>query len=61
MEGVLKVNKSLCDVCGTCVSVCYVSAIVVKEFELNIDNEKCIKCLNCVKVCPFEAIEEEEK
>ncbi|HPY95826.1 MAG TPA: 4Fe-4S binding protein [Candidatus Cloacimonadota bacterium] len=56
----MKVNKALCDVCGTCVSVCYVSAIVVKEFEINIDNEKCIKCLNCVKVCPFEAIEEEK-
>ena len=56
----MKINRDLCDVCGTCVAVCPVDAIVVSEFEVNIDNEKCIICLNCLKVCPIKAISEGE-
>jgi len=55
----MKINHELCDVCGTCVSVCPIDAIVVQEFIVNIDNEKCINCLNCLKVCPIKAIAEE--
>ncbi len=54
----MQVNQSLCDVCGTCASVCPVSAIRIKEFEVVIDNDKCIQCLKCKKVCPLEAIQE---
>ncbi len=52
----MNVNRDLCDVCGTCVSVCPTDAIIVKEFMIEIDNEKCIKCNNCVKICPVAAI-----
>ena len=52
------INKNLCDICGTCVSVCPVDAIIVSEFEVNLDNDKCINCLNCLKVCPIKAIRE---
>ncbi|MCB5249588.1 MAG: 4Fe-4S binding protein [Candidatus Cloacimonetes bacterium] len=55
----MRVNPSLCDICGTCASVCQVSAIIIEEFIVKIDNSKCIKCLSCVKVCPLEAIKEE--
>ena len=54
----LKINKDLCDICGTCVAVCPVDAISVSEFEVNIDNNKCIMCMNCVTVCPVKAISE---
>ena len=54
----MKINKELCDICGTCVAVCPVDAISVFEFLVKIDNDKCTNCLNCLKVCPFKAIEE---
>lgn len=56
----MKINRDLCDVCGTCVAVCPVDAIVVSEFAVNIDDKKCIKCMNCVTVCPIKAISEGE-
>ena len=55
------INKDLCDVCGTCVAVCPVDAIIVSEVAVQIDNEKCIQCLNCVTVCPIKAISGGEK
>jgi len=55
----MKINRDLCDVCGTCVAVCPVDAIIVAEFAVTIDNEKCIKCGNCVIACPIKAISEE--
>ena len=55
----MKINRNLCDVCGTCVAVCPADAIVVGEFKVIIDNEKCINCGNCLIVCPIKAISEE--
>ena len=52
----MKINRELCDVCGTCAAVCPVDAIIISEFIVEIDNEKCINCLNCLKVCPIKAI-----
>ena len=54
----MKINKELCDICGTCVAVCPADAISVSEFQVKIDNDKCTNCLNCLKVCPSKAIEE---
>ena len=54
----MECNYLLCDLCGTCVSVCPVDAIVMDEFRLNIDNELCVECGNCVIVCPIKAISE---
>ncbi|MCK9330293.1 MAG: 4Fe-4S binding protein [Candidatus Cloacimonetes bacterium] len=55
----MKVDKNLCDVCGTCASVCPVGAIIIREFDIVINNEKCIKCNKCIRVCPAQAITEE--
>lgn len=56
----MQINKDICDVCGTCVSVCPTDAIIVKEFEVNIDNKKCINCGKCMIICPVSAIWEEK-
>lgn len=56
----MKINRNLCDICGTCVAVCPVDAIIVGEFKVTIDDEKCIHCGNCITVCPIKAISEEE-
>lgn len=52
----MKINETLCDVCGTCVSVCPVDAIIVKEFKVEINEEICIECGRCSQVCPARAI-----
>lgn len=56
----MKVIHELCDICGTCVAVCPVDAIIVSEFKVEIDNNMCTNCLNCLKVCPAKAIVEGE-
>lgn len=56
----MNIKPQLCDVCGTCASVCPVSAIRIAEFEVIIDQEKCIHCHHCIKACPIEAIEEDK-
>ena len=56
----MQIDKNLCDICGTCASVCPKAAITIKEFEVFINDEKCNKCLNCVKVCPVQAINDIE-
>ncbi|MCD6181794.1 MAG: 4Fe-4S binding protein [Candidatus Cloacimonetes bacterium] len=50
------INQHLCDVCGTCVSVCPVDAIEVFETQVVIDNDVCISCGKCAQVCPARAI-----
>lgn len=56
----MKIDSSLCDICGTCAGVCPVDAIRIFEFKVEIDNEKCIDCKNCLIICPAEAIKEEK-
>lgn len=44
--------REKCDLCGTCVGVCPVDAIILWENGLEIDSEVCIRCMKCVWVCP---------
>ena len=52
------IDKELCDICGTCASVCPEAAITIKEFEVVIDEDRCVECNKCLKVCPAQAISE---
>ncbi|MCD6441426.1 MAG: 4Fe-4S binding protein [Candidatus Marinimicrobia bacterium] len=52
----IKINKNICDLCGTCISVCPVDCIELSETELSINESICIDCMACVKICPFRAL-----
>ncbi|MCF7920359.1 MAG: 4Fe-4S binding protein [Candidatus Cloacimonetes bacterium] len=57
----MRIITELCDICGTCVSVCPADAIIVEEFQVSIDNARCIECGKCRQVCPARAIEGDVK
>jgi ferredoxin len=51
----LYVEASICDECGTCISVCPANALLLAE-KLEIDRELCTQCGTCVNICPFGAL-----
>lgn len=51
----LFVESSICDECGTCISVCPVNALLLTE-KLEIDHDCCTQCGTCVNICPFGAL-----
>ncbi len=51
----VKVDLEKCDACGSCVEVCPVEAIELKDKAV-INAEECIDCGTCVDECPNEAI-----
>ena len=55
----MNIDPDVCDVCGTCASVCEYNAIRIQEFKVILDQNKCVQCQNCRKVCPPQAITEE--
>jgi len=55
-EGVFIDNKR-CDFCGTCVAVCPVDAIELKESSITVDEKRCTRCGDCVDVCPLGVLE----
>ena len=57
----LKIQKELCDYCGSCVAVCPEDCIYLNEKDISIDLRVCSFCLNCIKVCPLHIITQENK
>ena len=53
----IRLNRELCDFCGTCVAVCPHDAIELAEADLTVIDEKCTECMNCVYICPIRALE----
>ena len=49
----IKIIENKCDFCGTCVSVCPVDCIEVREASICIDHPICIDCDLCVEICPI--------
>ncbi len=55
------IDKKLCTGCGSCLPVCPVGAIEMKEESAQIDGEKCVECGVCyrAKRCPADAFKQE--
>lgn len=56
---VVKVDPDECTGCETCVEVCPVEAISIKDDVAVIDQDTCTECETCVPECPVEAIKVE--
>jgi len=53
------IDQQLCDLCGTCVGVCPVDAIIIEKQEITVKSDICISCSACVHVCPVDALSED--
>ncbi len=51
-----EVDSDLCTGCGTCVEICPMKAIKLKDDLSLIKKKRCIGCGNCAAKCPSEAI-----
>ncbi|MFC1569803.1 indolepyruvate ferredoxin oxidoreductase subunit alpha [bacterium] len=49
----IHINNELCDFCGTCVAVCPVDAIELRESTIQVDDTTCTQCKICVDICPL--------
>ena len=52
---VIQIDNNICDLCGTCISVCQENALMLID-RLVVDNDMCSLCGECVRVCPFAAL-----
>lgn len=56
------INKEECEGCGTCVTICPKSAIILKEVDgsivAEVVPELCDECRECIEFCLREAIKE---
>jgi len=53
----INIKENRCDFCGTCVAVCPVDCIELREASIQIDDVVCINCDLCVEICPIEVLE----
>lgn len=57
----VNLEMSLCNLCGTCFSLCPTKAIYFQGQEIVIDHSKCLDCRLCSDACQEKAISIEEK
>jgi ferredoxin len=50
------VDTDACTGCGTCVDICPVDTIYLKEDVAEIDMARCIRCGQCHDACPEDAV-----
>jgi ferredoxin len=50
------VDSDLCIGCGTCVEICPMKAIKLKDDLSLVKRKRCIGCGNCAAKCPSDAI-----
>jgi electron transport complex protein RnfB len=51
-----EIDPEICTGCGTCINICPMEAIKLKDDISIIKKKRCIGCGNCVVKCPVEAI-----
>ena len=52
----IHIKENLCDFCGTCIAVCPVDCIEIREATIRIEDLSCIDCELCVDICPIEVL-----
>jgi len=52
-----QIDADMCVGCGTCIEVCQIDAIKMKNEISKVNKRRCIGCGNCVPRCPEEAIQ----
>ncbi|MBD3262005.1 MAG: ferredoxin [Candidatus Altiarchaeales archaeon] len=57
----MRINPSICCVCGGCVGVCPANALTLHDNFLVCDQKKCVECGLCVSFCPVGALKVEGK
>jgi len=53
----ITIKTEICDLCGTCLSICPEKCIEIIHFALKIDHSLCINCNKCIMLCPLKALE----
>lgn len=56
-----EIDPELCTGCGTCIDICPMEAIKIRDDKSKVKQKRCIGCGNCVVVCPVEAISLKKK
>jgi ferredoxin len=56
-----EIDPELCTGCETCVDICQMGAIKMKDSISKVKVKRCIGCGNCVVKCPVDAISLKEK
>lgn len=56
-----QVDSDLCTGCETCIDICQMGAITLKDDVSSVNHIRCIGCGNCVAVCPSEALKLHKK
>jgi len=51
-----EIDRSLCILCGDCVSACPAGALSLSQDAIRLDQEQCAYCGDCEDVCPQGAI-----
>ena len=54
----IEIIENKCDFCGSCVAVCPVDCIELKEAAITIDYNVCIDCNLCIYICPIDVLYE---
>ena len=52
----IDIIENKCDFCSTCITVCPVDWIEVRESSIKIDQAICIDCNLCIYICPIEVL-----
>lgn len=55
----ISIKENRCDYCGSCITVCPVDCIEVRESSIDIEQKVCIDCDLCVIICPIEVLQSE--